>query len=251
MSQSMVCDLERGALRDLTFSTASRLLSAMGARLVVEVDVPFLGDRQRQRDPAHARLSAHVIARLRRAGWETTAEVEVGGDRSRGWIDVLAFHPTSGVMLVIEIKTEIHDLGQIERSLGWYEREAWVVARRLGWRPSREIGCLLLLATAANERRIATNRASIQVGFPLRARHLGLVVNGEPAAGDTRRAIALIDPRSRRKAWCVALQIDGRRSPAPYLDYADFMRSISSRHMRVVGGTRLARAGCPTSAAHP
>jgi len=229
MSQSMVCLVERGALRDLTFSTASTLLSAMGARLVVEVDAPFLGDRDRQRDPAHARLSAHVIARLRRTGWETRAEVEVGGDRSRGWIDVLAFHPTSGVMLVIEIKTEIHDLGQVERSLGWYEREAWAAARRFGWRPTREIGCLLLLATEANELRVATNRASIEIGFPLRARHLRLVVNGGAAPADSARAIALIDPRSRRQAWCGALRIDGRRSPAPYMDYADFMRSIGPR----------------------
>jgi transcriptional regulator with XRE-family HTH domain len=226
VSQSMVCLVERGALAHLTFSTASTLLNAMGARLVVDVDAPYLADRERQHDPAHARLGAHVVALLRRAGWETRREVEVGGDRSRGWIDLLAFHPASGVMLVIEIKTEIHDLGQIERSLGWYEREAWAAARRLGWRPTREVGCLLLLATEANELRSAANRASIDVGFPLRARHLGSVVNGGAAPTETGRAIALIDPRSHRRAWCGALRIDGRRSPAPYLDYADFMRSI-------------------------
>lgn len=225
-SQSMVCVVERGALRDLTFSTASTLLSAMGARLVVEVDAPYLGDRERQRDPAHARLGACVVARLRRAGWQTRVEVEVGGDRSRGWIDLLACHPVSRVLLVIEIKTEIHDLGQIERSLGWYEREAWAAARRFGWRPTREIGCLLLLATEANDLRLASNRASIEAGFPLRARHLGTVVSGGPDPKETGRAIAMVDPHSRRRAWCGALRIDGRRSAAPYLDYAAFMRSI-------------------------
>ncbi len=236
VSQSMVCLVERGALRDLTFSTASTLLNAMGARLVVDVKAPYLGDRERQRDPAHARLAAHVVARLRHAGWETRVEVEVGGDRARGWIDLVAFHPASSVMLVIEIKTEIHDLGQIERSLGWYEREAWAVARRLGWRPMREIGCLLLLATEANDLRVAANRASIEAGFPLRARHLGTVINGTVINGgaaptEMGRAIALIDPRSRRLAWCGALRIDGRRSAAPYLDYADFMRSIGPGRM--------------------
>ncbi|MBA3876894.1 MAG: hypothetical protein C0498_08150 [Anaerolinea sp.] len=226
VSQSMVCLAESGVLRDLTFSTAAALLSAMGARLVVDVDAPYLGDRERQRDPAHARLGAHVLARLRRAGWETRPEVEVGGDRSRGWIDIVAFHPESRVMLVIEIKTEIHDLGQIERSLGWYEREAWGAARRFGWRPARAIGCLLLLATEANELRAAANRTSIEVGFPLRARHLEPVVLGGSMPTATGRAIAVIDPRSHRRAWCGALRIDGRRSPAPYVDYADFMRSI-------------------------
>jgi transcriptional regulator with XRE-family HTH domain len=226
VSQSMVCLVERGALGDLTFSTAATLLKAMGARLVVNVDAPYLADRARQRDPAHARLGSYVAARLRRAGWETRAEVEVGSDRSRGWIDLLAFHPASGLMLVIEIKTEIRDLGQIERSLGWYEREAWAVARRLGWRSTRVIGSLLLLATDANDLRAGANRPSIDVGFPLRARHLGPVLVGGAPPPEKGRAIAMVDPRSRRRSWWGTLRIDGRRSPAPYLDYADFMLSI-------------------------
>jgi hypothetical protein len=124
----------------------------------------------------------------------------------------------SGVMLVIEIKTEIRDLGQIERSLGWYEREAWAAARRIGWQPSRVIGCLLLLATEANDARVLANRASIQTGFPLRARDLAPIVAGEVVPQEHGRAIAMVDPRSRRRAWCTALRLDGRRSASPYLD---------------------------------
>ena len=232
MSQSMVCLVERGALRDLTFSTAATLLDAMGARLVIEVDAPYLGDRKRQHDPAHAWLGAIVGARLRRAGWQTRAEVEVGGDRSRGWIDLVAFHPVTLVLLVIELKTEIHDLGRVERTLRWYEREAWTAARRFGWRPTREIGCLLLLATEANELRIAANRAVIEADFPLRARQLGLVVSGGTAPVALGRAIVMIDPRSRRRTWCGPLRIDGRRSPAPYRDYADFIRTIGPGRSR-------------------
>jgi transcriptional regulator with XRE-family HTH domain len=226
-SQSMVCLVERGALPDLTFSTAAALLQAMGARLVVDVDAPYLADHERQRDPAHARISSHVVGRLRRAGWEVRAEVEVGGDRSRGWIDIVAFQPASRIMLVIELKTEIHDLGQIERSLGWYEREASIVAHRFGWRPTRRIGCLFLLATQANDLRVAANRGSIEAGFPLRARHLAAILSGDEVPSEAAaRAVALVDPHSRRRAWCRPLWVDGRRSPAPYLDYADFMRSL-------------------------
>jgi transcriptional regulator with XRE-family HTH domain len=135
LSQAMVSLVETEQVRDLTFRTAERLLSAIGARLVVAVDAPFLADRECQLEPAHARCSAHVVARLRRSGWETRAEVEVGGDRSRGWIDVLAFHPGLGVLLVIEIKTEIRDFGAIERAIGWYERAGPPASRRFGWRP--------------------------------------------------------------------------------------------------------------------
>jgi transcriptional regulator with XRE-family HTH domain len=168
LSQSEISRFEHGLLTDLTIETAERLLGAMGARLVTTVDAPFLGDRTRQLEPAHARCSAHVVSRLRRSGWLTASEVEIGGDRSRGWIDVLAIHPETGLLLVIEIKTEIRDLGAIERSLGWYERAAWTAARRLGWHPARSTGCRLLLATRANDQRVVENREAFAAGFPLR-----------------------------------------------------------------------------------
>jgi transcriptional regulator with XRE-family HTH domain len=228
-SQSWVCRVERGVVVSLTFETAERLLAAMGARLVIAVDTPFLGDRQRQREPAHARCAAHVATRLRQAGWEVATEVEVGGDRSRGWIDVLAYHPLTGWLLVIEIKTEIHDLGAIERSLGWYEREAIVAASRLGWRPRRSLGCLLLLATSANDGRVSDNREPIAVGFPVRARELAGLVDGEGGPPRRGRAVAMIDPLSRRAGWLRPLRLDGRRQAARYMDYADFMRVVGRR----------------------
>jgi transcriptional regulator with XRE-family HTH domain len=231
-SQAMVSAIENGRVKDLTFSRAERLLAAMGASLATTIEAPFLGDRQRQREPVHARSSTHVASRLRRAGWHVATEVEVGGDRSRGWIDVLAFHPVTRWLLVIEIKTEIHDLGQIERSLGWYEREAWLAARRLGWHPGRTIGCLLLLATAANDARVAANRESFAAGFPVRARDLADVVEGRGEPSSSGRAVAMIDPLSKRAAWLRPLRLDGRRSAAPYADYADFMRAVRGRGQR-------------------
>jgi transcriptional regulator with XRE-family HTH domain len=232
VSQAYVCLIESGRVQRLTFEAADRLLLAMGARLTISVDKPFLGDRERQREPAHARCSAHVASRLRSAGWEVSTEVEIGSDRLRGWIDVIAWHPTTRWLLVIEIKTEIHDLGAIERSLGWYEREAWAAARRRRWAPKHAIGCLLLLATDANDVRTRANRVPLTEGFPVRAADLGRLVGGDVAddlanaSGLQRRSIAMIDPLSRRSAWLRPLHIDGRRSPAPYADYVDFIRTM-------------------------
>lgn len=90
ISKSMVSRTERGRVVGPTSATSRRLLGAMGARLSITIDAPVLSGQPRQRDPAHARLSGHVIGRLRRAGWQARTEVEVGGDRSRGWIDILA-----------------------------------------------------------------------------------------------------------------------------------------------------------------
>lgn len=239
-SQTTVSAVELAARPVLTFAAASSLLRAMGARLVVSVDAPFLGDRARQRDAAHVRLAASTIQRLRRSGWDARAEVEIGGDRSRGWIDILAFHPASRVLLVIELKTEIHDLGQIERSLGWYEREARPAAGRFGWRPTRLTGVLLLLATEANDARLAANRSAMDLGFPVRSRDLDGVIRRTEQPEGAGRAVAMVDPTSRERAWCRPLGIDGRRSKAAYVDYADFMRTARSR-ARGGGGRPAAR----------
>ncbi|HEV8490284.1 MAG TPA: helix-turn-helix domain-containing protein [Candidatus Limnocylindrales bacterium] len=230
LSQAWVSEIETGKVDGLTFESAALVLEALGARLVIGVDAPFLGDRERQRDTGHVRCVAHVSRRLERAGWAAVREVEVGIERSRGWIDLLAFHGETGVLLVIEIKTEIHDLGAIERSLGWYEREAWAAARRMGWRPRAVIGCLLLLATATNDERVRANRASLQQAFKLRAtdltRLLSVPVVAHPRA---ERGVAMIDPTSRRKRWLMALAVDGRRSRPAFVDYADFISASSRR----------------------
>ena len=235
-TQGWVSRVENGRIEDLTFSAADRLLGALGARLVVSIDAPYLGDRRRQREPAHSRMSAYVATRLSRVGWQVATEVEIGGDRSRGWIDILAYHPSTGMLLVIELKTEIHDLSAIQRSLGWYQREAWGAARRLGWRPRKVIGCLLLLATEANDIRSTENRDVLGADFPARTRDLNAIVAGGIPADGARRGVAMVDPRSRRNAWLRPLRIDGRRRPAPYRNYADFMqvngkaRAVRRRH---------------------
>ena len=224
LSQSWICDVERGRCPDASLETIDRLLAAMGATLVLDVRAPFLAN-PRQRDVVHARCSAHVARRLESAGWRVAREVEVGGDRSRGWIDLLAWHPGTGLLLVIEVKTEIHDMGAVERTLGWYEREAWAAARRLGWRPRAVLGCLLLLSTEVVERRIRDNRDVLDRAFQLRAREVAAIVSDGVRRGAARsRGLALIDPRSRRSLWLRPSRLDGRRAPAPYRDYADFVR---------------------------
>ena len=229
VSQSLVSAIETGRATNVTVETLGRLLEAMGARLVIDAVPPFLGDRERQRDPAHIQCTNHVVRRLERAGWATATEVEIGGDRSRGWIDVLAYQRATKTLLVIEIKTEIVDLGAIERALGWYEREAWSAARRLGWRPGNVVGCLILLATEANDERLRDNREWFSRGFAIRAPGLSAIVTGDPQLETRSRGMAMVDPRSRRLRWLRTTRIDGRRSPAPYANYADFMSQTRLR----------------------
>lgn len=217
LSRPMVARVE-GADVNVSVDVVANLCDALGVRVGLQLDAPFLADRRRQREPAHARCIAYAQRRLEAEGWLTQREVEIAFGRSHGWIDILAFDPRTGTLLVVEIKTEIEDLGRIERTLAWYEREAWAAARRLGWRPRRVATLLLVLATEANDARLSANRDSLAQAFPVRAPDLPR----EPRS----RGIALIDPRSRARSWLIRTRLDGRRSIAPYADYSAFMRAL-------------------------
>lgn len=223
--QSRISSIERTRSSDIRWAVIDRLFRALGLRYWLGVELPLIDVRQR--DLVHARCSAHVSRRLVSAGWLTRTEVEVGGDRSRGWIDVLAFNPTSSALLVIEIKTELRDLGAIERTMNWYERESWAAARRIGWRPTH-VGCaLLVLQSAANDSVIASGRDAFRLAFPRRVADLRAIITpkAEPVSG---RFLAMIDPRSRRANWIRPTRTDGRRSVAPYADYIDAVRRIEA-----------------------
>lgn len=241
-SQAAISDIERGRTGQLACRTAARTLEALGARVLLAVDAPFLADREHQRDAAHARCVAYTAGRLERAGWDVATEVAIGRDRPRGWIDVMGHHPQTGLVLVVEIKTELHDLGAVDRQLQRYEGAAWGAARERGWRPRAVAGALLALATDAVDERARANRELLRRSFPGRAVDLDRVVRSGRLPRDGRRFMALIDPLSRRSVWLRPLRVDGRRAAARYADYASFIRaradrSRAPRHGRPPGGT--------------
>lgn len=220
VSRSMIGSVERGSA-NVTVDLADRILEALGQDVNLAVRQPFV-TRSRQSDAGHATFVAHVSRRLTADDWRTRREVEIVHGRSHGWIDVLAFQPSTGTLLIIEVKTELRDLGRIERTLAWYAREAPAAARAIGWQSTRVKAWLLLLATAETDERLRRNQAAIDQTLRGRAMEM-LDVHGPPAG------LALIDPRSRQRNWLMRTRSDGRRTPAPYRDYADFMARTDGR----------------------
>lgn len=238
LSQSTVSRLENQLLDKTAVRAALRLLEAMGGGARIGIATPVILQGSRQRDAAHATCVAYVHRRLVRAGWKVCQEVEIILGRTHGWIDLLAFHPATSTLLVIEVKTELHDLGRLQRSLSWYTREAPRAALRLGWRPRRVVGCVLLLATDGNERRLQANRAGLEQAFPCRYEALmALIYDPNSRSGTPGLGIGMIDPASSRQRWIGPARIDGRRTPSPYSDYAGFMRRRSAQCARADGAT--------------
>jgi transcriptional regulator with XRE-family HTH domain len=222
VSRAYIATIEGGRANP-SLDLVNRVADRLGIEIGLVARPPVVIARP-QHDLVHARCSGYLDRRLRRAGWEVQREVEIVHGRSHGWIDLLAFDRRTGMLLIIEVKTRLDDLGAIERQLGWYEHSAMGVARDLGWRPRQLASWLIVLASDEVDVAIATNRDALAAAFPMRAVEMSGLVSGRIVPGDPSRGIALIDPSSRRREWLIRSRSDGRRSQAPYRGYADAAR---------------------------
>jgi transcriptional regulator with XRE-family HTH domain len=207
-----------------SLALVERLGDALGLRLELIATPPIFLSERRSHDLVHARCSGAVDRRLTSAGWIVVRELEASEGRIHGWIDLLAFHPRSAILLIIEIKTRLDDIGATERQIAWYERHAMAAARRQGWQLRQSAAWLVALWSDEVDQAIVTNREAF-ARFPDRASHMLEVVRGEPVAG---RGIALIDPASHRADWLIRTRLDGRRSHPRFDGYASAARAFAS-----------------------
>ncbi len=223
VSRSYIAKVERGQANP-SLDLVERIAGALGLELDLIVRPPIFTKDRLQRDLVHAHCSGFVSRRLLATGWRVAREVEVRHGRSHGWIDMLAFDPTTGVLLILEIKTRLDDLGAIERQVAWYERTAWEIARSLGWQPRRAASWLLMLSSEEVERAVRLNWRTLALSFPRRAPDMLADLEAPDAMPAGARGLALVDPTSRRRDWLIRTRIDGRRSDAAFAGYADAAR---------------------------
>lgn len=154
VSQSLVSDVERGHLERIAVGTLCDLAATVEARAGVSMSWRA-GDLDRLIDELHATLT-EVVARLLRAlGWEVHAEVtfSIGGER--GSIDLLAWHPETRSLLVVEIKTELTSVEATLRAHDTKHRLARVVAGRFAWKPATVSRLIVLPDGSTARRRVA------------------------------------------------------------------------------------------------
>ena len=227
-SRSALQRIEAGDASYIDARLATNAFRVLGIRSTFDARTLGLATRREQRDLVHACCLGFVARRLRAHGWDVRVEVEIGTGRYRGWIDLLAFRARDRSLLTAEIKTEVHDAGRIQRTIGWYGREAPVAARALGWRPQSMAEALLILCSTDNDRSVRLNHDLLRSTFPGSARALADWV-ADPVAPVPPASIAMIDPRSRRAEWLRATASDGRRTAAPYAGYAELAAILRQR----------------------
>jgi transcriptional regulator with XRE-family HTH domain len=166
ISKSEMSRWENGALTTCTVGELERWASALGGHLVLDVRID--GERPLT-DARHARVQSWLVRILRGAGWVVEAEVSFNHYGDRGRIDVLAYHPGRRILLVVEIKTEVHDIQDILGRLDTKRRIAPTLAGTRGWQPQSIVAALFVHEGATNRRRIAAH-ADLFDPYSLRAR---------------------------------------------------------------------------------
>src|SRR2546423_1233633 len=152
VSQSLVSAIERGEAGSLLLATLVRVSNVLEARL--DVRVRWRGEQlDRLIDSAHAILVERTVEMLSAAGWDVAVETSFAIGAERGSIDVLAYHPSSHALLVVEVKSVVPDNQAMLHALDRKVRLAGAIAASRGWSSVGRISRLLIVADGSTRRR--------------------------------------------------------------------------------------------------
>ena len=156
VSGGVVGLLERGRADRVSITAVRRIMTALGIRL--EWDAGYRGaELSRLRDADHARFEEWLARRLEAVGWSVAPEVSFNHYGDRGRIDLLAYHPPTRTVLVVEVKTVVADIQGLLGNLDTKRRVAPGVARSLAWGATHVVPLLAVREGTTNRRRIATH----------------------------------------------------------------------------------------------
>lgn len=169
VSQSAVSRAERGESHRLTVRTLQRIAEALGARATLRLY--WHGEElDRLLDAAHAGMVDQVIALLRSRGWEVVPELTFNVYGERGSIDVFAFHPGHGALLVVEVKSVMPDMQAMLSAMDRKVRLAPGLAKDRGWRVRTVSRLLVLPDDRTARRRIGRHATTVDQLMPMRTR---------------------------------------------------------------------------------
>jgi transcriptional regulator with XRE-family HTH domain len=168
VGQTLVSTIERGHVDRVSIPALQAVAGTLDARLVIEIRWRA-GDLDRLLDSDHARLSAALVGLLQSVGWKCRVEVTYATPRTRGSIDVLAWHAPTQTLLVIEIKTAIPSAEATLRKLDEKVALAANMARqRFGWLAAHVAEMLVIEDSSTNRRRLGAHAALFEAALPMR-----------------------------------------------------------------------------------
>ena len=168
VSQAVYSRTEAGSSAGLKLATVDRIAGALGAMLDLRLHYQG-GLADRLIDRVHASIVEIVVARLKRAGWETLVEFSFNVFGERGSVDVLAWHAASRTLLIVEVKSRFTDLQamllSLSRKLRLVPDE---VRRELGWDPVAIGRIVAVPGTTETRGVLERHRATFDATLPAR-----------------------------------------------------------------------------------
>lgn len=178
VSDAIVSRIEHGQLGPITHATLERVARVLEIRLDYRARW-HAGDLDRLAGRDHSLLVERFAGRLGSAGWETRSEVTFAIWGDRGAVDLLAWLPAARSLLVVEVKTEITDVGETLRAFDVKIRHAAAVAASVGWTSPAIVSAALVVAeTRTNRRRISAHAQTFRGLLPDTGRELRALLGG-------------------------------------------------------------------------
>jgi transcriptional regulator with XRE-family HTH domain len=192
VSQSVVAMIELGQGRRLVVETYERIAEALGARF--DLVLRWNGEAlDRLLDSDHARLVEAIARQLKAAGWDVRTEVSFAIWGERGSVDVLAWHGSTRIVLVIEIKSVVPDVQATLFGLDRKGRLGMQIAASAGW-AAVEVGRLLVIGGArTSRRRVELHAATFEAALPDRLVAVRRWIR-EPKPGRPLRGLMFVTP---------------------------------------------------------
>lgn len=168
ISQSVYSRAERGEFGGMTVDSLDRIVSALGATLIIDIGYRGgLGDRLV--DAAHAALVDLVVRVLDRTGWHVELEFGFNVFGERGSVDVLAWDAATRTLLIIEVKSRLLDLQDMLVALARKLRLVPDLAREeRGWDAVQVARLVVTYASTENKSVIAKHPALFSTALPAR-----------------------------------------------------------------------------------
>lgn len=109
-----------------------------------------------------------MVTELTGVGWHCATEVTFSVYGERGSIDVLAYRADRGLVLVVEVKPSIPEIGNLLVPIDRKMRLAPRIASERGWRLTSVARLLVVEDGRTTRRRLEEHRAIFGAAFPVR-----------------------------------------------------------------------------------
>lgn len=199
VSAATISRIEHGHLESISVATLRRVAAALEIR--IDLTPRWRGgELDRLLDAGHATLVQQVIQILRIAGWSVIPEASFSVYGERGSIDILAFHPSCRMLLVIEVKTELTDLQRLISTLDRKRRLASGIARDRGWDAAGVSVWVVVAEGRSNRRRVSSFSDLLRTAYPADGRAVHRWLRNPSRAVSGLSFLPNVHPRNARPA---------------------------------------------------